>query len=52
MDDVTIVRVTGVWGMASGRTFGQFPLWLVGASPSVYDRSSCGCRLEVSCSVA
>jgi hypothetical protein len=38
MDDVKIARVTGVCGVACvALTFGQFPLWLVGGSPSVYD---------------
>jgi hypothetical protein len=37
MNDVTIARSTGVFGIACvALTFGQFPLWLVG-SPSVYD---------------
>ena len=38
MDDVKIARITGVGGLACvALTFGQFPLWLVGTSPSVYD---------------
>ena len=38
MNDRTIARITGAFGLACvGLTFGQFPLWLVGSSPSVYD---------------
>ena len=38
MDDVKIARITGVGGLACvALTFGQFPLWLVGTSPSMYD---------------
>jgi uncharacterized membrane protein YeaQ/YmgE (transglycosylase-associated protein family) len=38
MDDVKIARITGVAGLACvALTFVQFPLWLVGTSPSVYD---------------
>jgi hypothetical protein len=38
MNDVKVVRVTGVCGVACvALTFGQFPLCLVGSSPSVYD---------------
>jgi hypothetical protein len=40
MDDVKIARVTGVCGVACvALSFGQFPLWLVGSPPSVYDGS-------------
>jgi hypothetical protein len=38
MDDVKIAHITGAGGLACvALTFGQFPLWLVGTSPSVYD---------------
>ena len=38
MNDVKIARITGVFGIACvALTFGQFPLWLVGSPPSVYD---------------
>ncbi len=38
MNDRTIARITGAFGLACvGLTFGQFPLWLVGSPPSVYD---------------
>ena len=38
MNDVKIARITGVFGIACvALTFGQFPLWLVGSAPSVYD---------------
>ena len=38
MNDVKIARLTGVFGLACvALTFGQFPLWLVGSPPSVYD---------------
>ena len=38
MDDSSISRITGVCGLACvGLTWAQFPLWLVGSSPSVYD---------------
>jgi hypothetical protein len=40
MDDVKIARVTGGFGVACvALSFGQFPLWLVGSAPSVYDGS-------------
>jgi hypothetical protein len=38
MNDTKIARITGVFGVACvALTFGQFPLWLVGSPPSVYD---------------
>ena len=38
MNDVKIAPITGVFGIACvALTFGQFPLWLVGSPPSVYD---------------
>jgi len=38
MDDLKIARITGVCGLTCvALTGGQFPLWLVGSSPSVYD---------------
>ena len=38
MNDVKVARITGVFGIACvALTFGQFPLWLVGSPPSVYD---------------
>jgi hypothetical protein len=38
MKGVTIARITGAFGLACvALTFGQFPLWLVGSPPSVYD---------------
>ena len=38
MNDRTIARITGAFGLACvGLSFGQFPLWLVGSPPSVYD---------------
>jgi hypothetical protein len=38
MNDVRIARHTGTFGIACvALTFGQFPLWLVGSAPSVYD---------------
>jgi hypothetical protein len=41
MNDVKIARITGVFGIACvALTFGQFPLWLVGSPPSMYD--GCG----------
>jgi len=41
MNDVKIARITGVFGIACvALTFRQFPLWLVGSAPSIYD--GCG----------
>ena len=38
MEDIKIARITGLCGIACvALTFGQFPLWLVGSAPSVYD---------------
>jgi len=38
MNDPTIARITGAFGLTCVvLTFGQFPLWLVGSPPSVYD---------------
>ncbi|MGE5803518.1 MAG: hypothetical protein ACM358_14820 [Gemmatimonadota bacterium] len=38
MSDIRIARLTGTFGIVCvALTFGQFPLWLVGSAPSVYD---------------
>jgi hypothetical protein len=38
MNDLRIARLTGTFGIACvALSFGQFPLWLVGNPPSVYD---------------
>ena len=38
MNGLRIARITGSFGIACvALTFGQFPLWLVGSPPSVYD---------------
>jgi hypothetical protein len=38
MSDLRIARLTGTFGIACvALSFGQFPLWLVGNPPSVYD---------------
>jgi hypothetical protein len=38
MSDARIARITGTFGLACvALTFGQFPLWMVGNPPSMYD---------------
>jgi hypothetical protein len=38
VNDIRIARLTGICGIVCvALTFGQFPLWHVGSTPSVYD---------------
>jgi len=53
MNDVKIARISGACGIACvALTFGQFPLWLVGTAPSVYDGRGFAQHLfDIKCSV-